>query len=91
MRERLPRLRMYNQNGRDVVVEEDARNAARTVCDLETHLVVLLVTFSKVTSKLSCAILVGVDDPFTEGSKLSGDNLEEVLEHVIVLPGLGKD
>ena len=82
---------MYDQNGRDIVVEEDARNATRTVRDLETHLVVLLVTFSKVTPKLGCAILVGVDDPFTEGPELSGDNLEEVLEHVIVLPGLGKE
>ena len=87
MRERLPRLRMYNQNGRDVVVEEDARNAARAVRDLETQLV-FLVASCEIAPKLGCAVLVGVDDPSAEGPELGRDNLQEVLEHVVVLRGL---
>ena len=54
-------------------------------------MVVLLITLRKVTPKLSRAILVGIDDPITEGPELGGDNLEEVLEHEVVLRGLEKE
>ena len=81
---------MYNQKGRDVVVEEDARNAARAVRDLETQLV-FLATIRKVAPELSCAVLVGVDDPTAEGPELRRDNLEEVLEHEVAFRGLGKE
>ena len=81
---------MHNQNWGDVIVEEDARNAARAVRDLEAQLVVFFVTLSKVTPELGRAVLVGVDYPSTEGPELSGDNLEEVLEHEVVLRGLEK-
>ena len=46
---------------------------------------------SKVTPKLGCTVLVCVDDPSAERSELSGDNLEEVLEHVGVRRGLKSD
>lgn len=88
MRKRLPRLRVHDQNWRDIVVEEDTRNAARAVRNLEAQLVVLLVTLSKVTPELGRAVLVGVDDPSAESPELGRDNLEEVLEHVTVLYGL---
>lgn len=88
MRERLSRLRVHNQNWGDVVVQEDARNAARTVEDLEAHLVVLLVALCEVTPEVGRAVLVGVDDPSAEGPELGRDNLQEVLEHVVVLRGL---
>ena len=91
MRKRLPRLRVHDQNGGDIVVEEDARNAGRTVHDVETKLIVLLVTLSKVTPELGRAVLVGVDNPFAKGPELGRDNLEEVLEHVAVLHGLEKE
>ena len=60
------------------------------MCDLEPYLTVLLVTLSKVTPELGRAVLVGVDDPFAKGPELGRDNFEEVLEHVVVLRGLGK-
>lgn len=90
MCKRLPRLRVHNQNGGDVVVEEDTRDTAGTVRDLEAQLVALLVTLSQVTSELGCAVLVGVDDPFTEGPELGGYNLDEVLEHEVTFLGLEK-
>ena len=34
---------------------------------------------------------MGVDDPFAKGPELGRDNLEEVLEHVAVFHGLGKE
>lgn len=86
--ERLSRLRVYYQNGGDVVIEEDPRNASRAVRDLEAQFIILLITLSKVTPELSCAVLVGVDDPSAERPELSGDDLDEVLEHVVVLRGL---
>ena len=85
MCKRLPRLRMHNQNGGDIIVEEDARDTGRAMHDLETHLAVLLVTLCKVAPKLGRAVLVGIDDPSVEGPKLGRDNLEEVLEHVVIL------
>ena len=91
MRKRLPCLRVHNQDWGDVVVEEDARYAAPTVHDLETQLIVLLVALCKVAPELSRAVLVGVDDPSAKGSKLGGDNLEEVLEHIFVLLDLEKE
>ena len=57
--------------------------------DLETQLV-FLVTSCEIAPKLGCAVLVGVDDPISEGPELGGDDLEEVLEHEIVLSRLGK-
>jgi len=61
------------------------------VCDLETQLIVLLVTLSEVTPELGRAVLVGVDDPLAKGPELGRDDFEEVLEHVVVLRGLGKE
>jgi len=87
---RLSRLRVHNQEGGDVVVEENTRNAARAVRDLETQLV-LLVTSCEVTPELGRAVLVGVDDPIAEGPELGRDNLEEVLEHEVVLRRLGEE
>ena len=89
MCKRLPRLRVHNQEGGNVVVEEDTRNAACTVRDLETELV-LLVTSREVTPELGRAVLVGVDNPIAKSPELCGDNLEEVLEHEVVLRSLGK-
>ena len=90
MRERLPRFRVHNQNRGDVEVEEDSRDTASTVCDLETHFVILLVALRKVTPELGRAVLVCIDDPSAESPELSGDDLEEVLEHVVVFHGLEK-
>jgi len=89
MGKRLPRLRVHNQEGGDVVVEEDARNTARTVRDLETQLV-LLVTSCEITPELGRAVLMCVDGPIGEGPELCRDDLEEVLEHEVVLRGLEK-
>lgn len=88
MRKRLPRFRVHDQNRRDIIVEEDTGNAARTVRDLEAQLVVILVALSKVAPELGRAVLVGIDDPFVEGPELGRYDLEEVLEHVVVLRGL---
>ena len=79
---------MYNQDGRDIVVEEDSRNATRTVRNLETDSVILLIALSKITSEVGSAVLVGVDDPSAEGPELSRNNLKEILEHVAILHGL---
>lgn len=59
--------------------------------DLEAHLAVLLVTLCEVAPELSRAVLVGIDDPSVEGPELGRDNLEEILEHVAILRGLGKE
>ena len=80
---------MYDQNGGDVVVEEDTGDATRTVRNLESQLVVLLVTLCKVPPELGRTVLVGVDNPPTEGPELSRDDFEEVLEHVVIFHGLG--
>jgi hypothetical protein len=79
---------VHNQDRRDVVVEEDPRNATRTVRDLKSYFIVLLVTLCEVTPELGRAVLVGVDDPPTESPELGRDNLEEILEHVVVIHGL---
>ena len=59
--------------------------------DLETQLVVLPVTLPKVASELGRAVLVSVDHPSTEGPELGRDNLEEVLEHEVVLRSLERN
>ena len=91
MRKRLPRLRMHNQNGGDIIVEEDTRNTACAVHDLKAHLAVLLVTLCKVAPELGRAVLVGIDDPSVEGPELGRDDLEEILEHVAILRGLERN
>lgn len=61
VRERLPRLNMADEEGRNLVVEERARNAAVAVRDVKTSRRVLHRALVEVTLEVRCAVLVSAD------------------------------
>ena len=61
MRERLPRLAMADEDRRDFVVEECARNASRAMCDVQAFGRVLLGALVKIALEVGCAVLMSVD------------------------------
>ena len=87
VRERLPRLLVHDADGRDLKVEERAGHAGDAVHDVHA-LVVLGHALRQVALEVGRAVLVRVDVAPVERVELRGDDLEEVLEHVLLLDGL---
>ena len=61
MRERLARLGVADEDGRDLVVEERAGDAAIAVRDVQALGRILLRALVEVALEVRCAVLVGVD------------------------------
>ena len=61
VRERLPRLNMADEEGRNLVVEERAGNTAVAVRDVKTSRRVLHRALVEVTLEVRCAVLVSAD------------------------------
>lgn len=74
---------MGNEDGRDFIVEEGAWYTCNTVLNLYTFLCVACLAGGKVTLKVCDAILVRIDGLTVQGAELGGDDLQEVLEHVL--------
>lgn len=74
---------MGNKDGRDFIIEEGARYTCNTVLNLHTLFCVACLAGGKVTLKVCDAILVRVDRLTVQGTELGGDDLQEVLEHVL--------
>jgi hypothetical protein len=90
---------MGNEDGGDFIVEEGAcamfrnctvstaiqltRYTCNTVLNLYTLFCIACLAGGEVTLKVRNAILVRVDSLTVQGAELSGDDLQEVLEHVL--------
>jgi len=74
---------MGNEDGGDFIVEESARYTGNTVLNLHTLVCVACLAGGEVTLKVCDAILVRVDDLTVQGAELRGDDLQEILEHVL--------
>jgi len=61
MRKRLSRIRVYNKNGRDFIIEEGTGKALCAMMDVNTPRGFSRTTLHKITLKVSNTILMSID------------------------------
>lgn len=60
------------------------------MCNVDTLRGICLATILEITLEMRCTVLVSVDRFAIQSTELSGDDFQEVLEHILRFVGLEK-